>query len=290
MNHGDVSIIIPAFNEEGAVEKVVRDLIEYFPKTEIIVVNDGSSDATGRLAEAAGAQVVHHAKQSGYGAALRAGLLTSKRNYVLFCDADGQHRAEDVGKVMDACEEGMDMVVGVRSAASHVPLIRRPGKAVLQWFINYLADEKIPDFNSGLRIVRRSIIQRYLHLMPRGFSFSTTSTFALLKSYHRIHWVPITTTKRIGKSQVRQLKHGSHVLLMVLRLTILFEPLKVFLRLSGFLFILLCISLTIDISAWSDNKGIGDVTVLLALTMLLIFMFGLLCDQVSHLRRELREP
>jgi glycosyltransferase involved in cell wall biosynthesis len=255
MEHEKISIIIPAYNEAGAVGDVVRALITKFPTTEVIVVNDGSTDGTGALAEAAGARVINRPEQGGYGASLRVGILATKREYVLFCDADGQHQAESVGTVIDACQPGIDMVVGSRSKDSHMPLIRRPGKAILRYLINYLAGKKIPDFNSGLRIIRRTVILRYLHLMPEGFSFSTTSTFALLKSRYHIQWVPITTAKRIGKSQVRQLKHGSQTILLILRLTVLFEPLKVFLRVSGILFFFFCLSIGVDILLLEKQMG-----------------------------------
>ena len=287
MEGSNVSIIIPALNEEAAIKEVVSGLVQAFPETEIIVVDDGSSDDTGSIAAKAGAKVLTHDFPHGYGAALRTGVLASKRDYVLFCDGDGQHCVEDVGRLISECD-GCDMVVGARDSKSHAPLIRAPGKSILRHFANYLAGTQIPDINSGLRIINKTILLKYLHLMPTGFSFSTTSTFALLKSNHRIKWIPITASKRIGKSTVRQWKHGPQAIMLMLRLTVLFEPLRVFLTVSGGLFLLSIISLIIDIIV-NLGKGIGDVTVMLSISTLLVFMFGLLCDQVSALRRELHE-
>jgi glycosyltransferase involved in cell wall biosynthesis len=287
MNTINISIIIPAFNEEAAISEVVAQLKENFPKAELLVVDDGSTDATARLATEAGASIVSHKNNQGYGAALRSGIFQSSREYVLFCDADGQHRLEDIKRVIDA-GEGYDMVVGARTKQSHTPLVRAPGKFILIHFANFLAGEKIPDLNSGLRLLRRETILKYLHLMPRGFSFSTTSTFAMLKGNYAIDWVPIEVRKRLGTSTVRQLKHGPQTLLLILRLTVLFEPLKVFLSAAVGVGFFSLISLIIDISV---NKAfnIGDTTVLLSLATLLIFMFGLLCDQVSAIRREIHE-
>ena len=124
--------------------------------------------------------------------------------------------------------------------------------------------------------------------MPRGFSFSTTSTFAMLKGNYRVHWVPITVKKRIGESSVRQWKHGPQTMLLMLRLTVLFDPLRVFLWTSGFLFLLTLFSLVLDFVT-AKEFGIGDVTVSLSIATLLVFLFGLLCDQVSALRREIHE-
>jgi glycosyltransferase involved in cell wall biosynthesis len=282
-----VSIIIPAFNEEMIVGHVVQRLRAKFPQAELFVVDDGSTDQTGKIAAETGAQVIRHDACHGYGAALRTGTLASTREYVLFCDGDGQHSADDVGCLMENAE-GYDMVVGSRDKASHAPLLRAPGKFVLRHFANYLAGQIIPDLNSGLRMIRRAILLKYLHLMPAGFSFSTTSTFALLKGNYRIKWVPITVQKRTGKSMVRQWKHGPQTMLLMIRLTVLFEPLKVFLTVAGGLGGLCIISLGLDFFT-NPTNGIGDVTVLLSLAALLVFMFGLVCDQIAALRRELHD-
>ena len=281
-----VSIIIPAFNEAQSIKNVVKGLRQQFNNVEILVINDGSSDQTAELALEAGATVISHARNLGYGAALKTGIENSKRDFVLFCDADGQHTFEDVGRIIDtASSEKYDMVVGARTIDSHQQFSRRPGKLVLKIFANYLANQKIPDLNSGLRVIRRSVIKRFLHLMPQGFSFSTTSTFAILKSQFSLHYIPITVQKRIGESTVKQFKHGPQTIMLMLRLTVLFEPLRVFLTAFGVLSFCTLISLGIDLFSYRET-GIGDTTILFAISSLLVFLFGLLCDQVSALRRE----
>jgi glycosyltransferase involved in cell wall biosynthesis len=288
MIDGDrISIIIPAFNEEAAIGQVVRELFEKFPHSEILVIDDGSTDSTGDLAVHGGARVLHHDRRYGYGAALRTGVLASTREYVLFFDGDAQHSVEDAECLIAVCHE-YDMVVGARDEKSHMPFFRAPGKFILRWFANYLAGQRIPDVNSGLRITKKDILLKYLHLMPMGFSFSTTSTFALLKSHRRVAWIPITTKKRVGKSTVRQWKHGPQTLLLMLRLSVLFEPLKVFLTVTGGLLVLSLSSLLLDILG-ASGQGISDATVILSIATILVFMFGLLCDQVSALRRELHD-
>lgn len=282
-----VSIIIPAFNEAGAIGPVIERLRTRLPEVELLVVDDGSSDATAAIAEAAGAKVISHSRNRGYGGALRTGTLQATREYVLFCDSDGQHSAEDVSRIIEA-GDGCDMVVGARTQASHVPLSRRPGKFVLRRFADYLAGEKIPDMNSGLRMIRRDVLLKYLHLMPAGFSFSTTSTFAMLKTNRKIKWIPITVVERVGKSTVSQLKHGPQTLLLLVRLTVLFEPLKVFLRIAAGLFVLDILSFIVDLFT-SGRLNVGDTTVLLGVAALLVFLFGLLCDQVAAMRREIHE-
>jgi len=287
MAPSSVTIVIPALNEAQSVGAVVAGLREHFPQAEVIVVNDGSADTTADVAAAAGARVLNHDRCCGYGAALRTGVEAASREFVLFCDADGQHSAEDVGRIIDACVD-CDMVVGVRDPQSDAPMSRRPGKFILSAFADFLAGQRIPDLNSGLRIVRRSILLKYVHLMPRGFSFSTTSTFALLKTHRRIKWIPITVQKRVGISTVRQWRHGPQTLMLILRLSVLFEPLKVFLSVAAVLFLLCMLSLAIDI-VYSGGFNVGDTTVILSVATLLVFMFGLLCDQVAALRREIHE-
>ena len=287
MDVNKVSIIIPALNERESIKKVVISLVKKFSEAEIIVIDDGSIDNTGSLAIEAGARVIKHDKTYGYGASIRTGTLASNREYVLFCDADGQHLADDVEHLIKEIDD-YDMVVGVRGKTSHVPILRAPGKLALKLFANFLAGERIPDLNSGLRIIKKEILKKYMHLMPRGFSFSTTSTFALLKGNYRIKWVPITVRKREGKSSVRQWKHGPQILMLMLRLSILFEPLKIFLIISAVLLLSTITSFIIDILS-AKETGISDGTVTLSIATLLVFLFGLLCDQVSALRREIHE-
>lgn len=279
------TIVIPAFNEEGGLGDVLDGLRTSFPSTQILVVNDGSTDTTAEVASAKGVEVISHQHNRGYGASLKTGARAANGDYVLFCDADGQHTPIDVGRLIAAAPE-YEMVVGARDANSHQPLLRRPGKAVLRWFANILAGIRIPDLNSGLRVFHRETLLRYLHLMPDGFSFSTTSTFAMLKSNRRVLWLPITVRKRVGKSTVRQLRHGPQTLMLLLRISVLFEPLKLFMSVAGLLFLLAGLSLLLDLFVLTN---LTDTTVLLSLAGLIIFMSGLLCDQVSALRRQQHE-
>ena len=283
----DVTIIVPALNEEQSIEEVVKGLVRSFPDSEIIVVNDGSTDNTEMLASQAGALVISHASPRGYGAALRSGILASTRDFVLFCDADGQHRIEDVARIMVECSN-CNMVVGARTTDSHVPINRRPGKFIIQHWANILAKQKIPDINSGLRIIEKAVLLKCLHLMPAGFSFSTTSTFALLKGNYAVKWVPITVVARKGESTVRQLRHGPQTMMLMLRLTVLFEPLRVFLFITAVLFALSFASFAYDMIT-TNFRRVGNSTEFFSVATLLVFMFGLLCDQVSALRREFHD-
>lgn len=283
-----VSIIVPAYNEAEAIAQVVTALRNQFPEAEVVVIDDGSSDATGALAAAAGARVLSHEHQLGYGAALRTGTEAVEREFVLFCDGDGQHSVQDVGRMMEAWN-GHDMIVGARTSDSHFPLMRRPGKWILRHFANFLAGRKIPDLNSGLRLFRRDTLMRYIHLMPQGFSFSTTSTFAMLKTHRRIKYIPITVTRRLGSSTVSQWRDGPRTLMLMIRLVVLFEPLKVFLSVAVTLFLLAMTSFTVNLIWGTWPRFISTTTVLFAVSAVIVFMCGLLCDQVSAMRREKHE-
>ena len=218
---------------------------------------------------------------------MRSGILASTRDFVLFCDADGQHRIEDVARVMAECSN-CSMVVGARTTNSHVPINRRPGKFIIQHWANILANQKIPDINSGLRIIEKCVLLKCLHLMPTGFSFSTTSTFALMKGNYAVKWVPITVQARKGESTVKQLRHGPETMMLMLRLTVLFEPLRVFLFVTFVLFGISLSSFAYDMIATNFQK-VSITTEFFSVSTLLVFLFGLLCDQVSALRREFHE-
>jgi glycosyltransferase involved in cell wall biosynthesis len=287
MNPANVTIIIPAYQEQSAIGEVVSSMATAFPEAEILVINDGSTDRTAAIAAEAGAVVIEHQFRKGYGAAVCTGVRAATREYILTCDADGQHTANEVSRLI-ASSDGFDMVVGARTASSYRPLLRRPGKFILSRFAEMSLGVKVPDINSGLRIFRRSVILRYLHLMPRGFSFSTTSTFAVLKGHYRYKYIPIETKKRKGSSSVRQVVHGPQIILLMLRLMILFEPLRFFLFVSTLLGAGAAGSLFRDLWTLSET-GISDTTVILVVSSLVVFMGGLLCDQISALRREIHE-
>jgi Glycosyl transferase family 2 len=280
-----VTIIIPALNEADAIGRVVEDLAAQYPDYEILVVDDGSSDNTGQIAASAGARVIRHDWNKGYGASLRTGCRLAKGEIVVCFDGDGQHNPDDVKRLVDEIGPN-DMVVGTRSRDSHEPLVRQPGKLVLSIFANFLAGVKIPDVNSGFRAFKRGVILQYLHLMPTGFSFSTTSTFAMLKSGRPVKWVPITVKKRIGASSVSQIRHGLQTLLLILRLTTLFEPLKVFLPISA-LFLLMAVGFLV--ANFTAGRNIPQTSVIMSVSGVMVFLMGLVMDQVAALRREKHE-
>jgi glycosyltransferase involved in cell wall biosynthesis len=280
-----VTIVIPALNEAGAIADVVAKLTARYPEYEILVIDDGSTDSTGELAAAAGARVVRHDWNRGYGSSLKTGCRMARGEIVVCFDGDGQHDAEDVARLV--AEIGpYDMVVGTRGRDSHAPLLRRPGKFIMCTFADFLAGTRIPDVNSGLRAFKREVILRYLHLMPSGFSFSTTSTFAMLKSGRPVKWLPITVKKRVGTSSVSQVRHGLQTLLLMLRLTTLFEPLRVFLPVSG---LFLLVALGFLAANLYMGHAVPQTSVIMSVSCVMVFLMGLVMDQVAAIRREKHE-
>jgi glycosyltransferase involved in cell wall biosynthesis len=281
-----VTIVIPAHNEEKAIGNVLASLSSQLPANvvDIILVNDGSTDRTQEIAEAAQVRVLRQPSNRGYGAALKAGIRAAKTEYVLTMDADGQHRIEDIAKLCNAVtgDAPPECVIGHRTKLVHSPLWRMPGKWFLTQLARILTTRQIKDLNSGLRILRRDVIMRYLHLCPSGFSFSTTSTFALASRGYRIEFLPIEVQPRVGKSTV-SVSTGFQTILLVLRLASLFNPLRLFLPLS-FFFIVLGTGWAIPYLL--DGQGITVAAMLAFLTGVTLFGLGLICDQVAQLRLE----
>lgn len=278
-----VTILIPAFNESQAIGFVIEHIQAICSDVvqEIIVIDDGSSDDTAYIAKNAGATVIRHKQNLGYGAALKTGIRHATTEFVLTMDADGQHQAEDVLGLWEVAED-CDMVVGQRISLLHSPLWRMPGKWLLWSMANYLTRRKIPDLNSGLRLIRRDVAQRYLHLCPSGFSFSTTITMALLSRGYSVAYVPIQVKKRVGKSTV-SVATGLDTIILILRIAALFNPLRVFIPIS---LLIGLVGLVWGIPFALAGRGVSVGSLLAIVTAILIFGLGLLCDQISQLRLE----
>jgi glycosyltransferase involved in cell wall biosynthesis len=280
------SIILPAYNEEKVIVEVLASMISASLAREIIVVDDGSTDRTGELVldfirahRRKSIQLISHPYHKGDGASLKSGVRAARTAFVMFFDADGQHRSEDIEALAARVPE-FDMVVGQR-VNSGSPLIRRPGTRLLRWISQYLAGRKIPDLNSGFRIVRKEAVERFMHILPNGFSFTTTITLAMFEAGYSVTYVPIEVRTRDGKSTVR-LSDAYRMLLLILRTITLFNPLKVFLPAAVSLFLLGGLLFVRD----ALRFDITLKTVMILLSSVIVFFFGLLSDQVSLLRKE----
>lgn len=287
-NAVDVSVVIPAFNEEAAIGRTLDELRAVLQNTghrhEVIVVDDGSADRTGAEAAARGVRVVTHRRNRGYGASLKSGVLAATGEVVVFYDADNQFDPADIERVVAELTQH-DAALGARTSQSHAPFSRRGGKKLLGWLANYLARTRIPDLNCGLRAVRREILLDYLHLLPNGFSASTTTTLVLLKEGHDVCFVPVTVKKRIGTSTVKPIKDGMDTALLIVRLTTLLDPFRVFGPVSGVFFVF---GVALGAHYIRLGRGLSTAALFLLVSSIVIFFFGLLADQVASMRRERR--
>jgi glycosyltransferase involved in cell wall biosynthesis len=283
------SIIIPTYNEDLALRNTVTDLQKTVSglDCEIIVVDDGSIDTTQEvLKKINNINVVTHQYNKGYGAALKTGIKNSKNEFVVFYDADGQHRPQDLILLIRNLGT-YDLLIGKREKTSHQSFIRKPGKWLLSVVANFLTSRKIPDLNSGLRIIKTDIIKKILHLMPDGFSFTTTSTIAMYNLGYNVGYYPITVNKRIGKSTVRQFKHGTKTILLIIRLIVLFNPLRIFMPVSIFLILLGSIyEIIYGIILYDHGFKLLAGAVLCVLSGINIFFFSLVIDQISEMRKQ----
>ena len=277
-----LAVVIPAFNEEGAVRATVEDVRAVLDATdisyEIVVVDDGSKDNTRGEAEAIGVRVIHFSENVGYGHALKAGIAATRSELVAILDADGTYPAEVLPEMVQYAGYS-DMVVGDRGAQmSNVPLVRRPAKWMLNGLAGLLAQRKINDLNSGLRVFRRASLERFVSLLPDGFSFTTTITLCMLASNLKVAYLPITYGKRVGHSKIRA-KHFFNFILLVVRMTVYFQPLRVFLPVGAALFVLGVLKGIYDIFL----MNLSETAVFGVLGAIMIWSLGLLADMISRL-------
>lgn len=277
-----VSVVIPAYNEGAHVAGQVRDVERVLRETgwtyEIIVVDDGSHDHTATEADGTGARVLRRRRNRGYGAALKLGIRQAKHDYILITDADGTYPVEAIPGMLAAADRNA-MVVGARIGETvKIPLIRRPAKAFIRWLASYLSGQFIPDLNSGLRLMRRDLVARYEHLLPDGFSFTTTITLAAICNGHGVEYQPINYMARLGESKIRP-RHAYDFTLLVLRVIVYFNPLKVFIPLGASLALAGLGKLGYDII--KDN--LSESAVLALLGALIVWCVGLLADQNARM-------
>jgi glycosyltransferase involved in cell wall biosynthesis len=277
-----LSVVIPAFNEEGAVRETIEDvrktLDEAGIENEIIVVDDGSSDDTFEAAKSTGVRVLQNQANLGYGATLKRGIRAAESPYIAILDADGTYPARYLPEMLELCRD-QDMVVGDRGAAMrNVPLIRRPAKWMLNTLASFLAERKLNDLNSGLRVFRTEELMPYLPLLPQGFSFTTTITLCMSCGGKRFVYHPIEYGKRVGKSKIRPVDFLNFVIL-VLRIIVLFNPLRVFIPLGLFFFGLGTAKLIYDIALWN----LSETAIFAFLIAVLLWSLGLIADMITRL-------
>ena len=284
-----LSIVVPAYDEPG-IASTISALVSAVPGAEIIVVDDGSEEPVQDVLSACeNVRVRRHERNLGYGAALKTGMRASTRPIICWYDGDGQHAPEDLKAVVETLdpmkESNVDVCIGVRQRGSDRSISRLPGKFFLEATARLLAGSRIPDLNSGLRAFRREVIERYLHLLPDGFSASSTSTLILLKRGYRLAHVPIKTVPRTGDSTVRMLRDGFSTFRLILNIILLFDAFKVFGTLS---LTQLGLGLVYGVFMFfrSGRTGFSVFAALLILSGIFTFFVALIADQISAIRKE----
>ncbi len=278
-----LSIVIPAKNEEQGLAVLLPELSRAYPDAEIIVVNDGSTDNTAQVCRQAGVTVVTHPYAKGNGAAVKSGARVAKGDYLVFMDGDGQHCAADVGRLLAKAGEGYDLVVGARSGRdSQASVARWSANAIYNGFASWMVNQRIDDLTSGFRCVHRRKFLSFLYLLPNGFSYPTTSTMAFFRVGYSVGFVPITVSKRLGKSHISLLKDGVRFLLIIFKVGTLYSPLKVYFPAAVITTGLGVLNyvLTIINSGYRFTNG----TSLLVLTGAIMFFIGLLSEQLTNLQ------
>lgn len=281
-----LSVIMPAYNEGASIASVLAKVGAQLPEAELIVVDDGSADNTADLAEGAGATVIRQPYNKGNGAAVKAGIRAARGEVVLLLDADGQHDPADLPKILSPIG-AYDLVVAARSRASNATWMRGWGNAALNHFASYLTGMAVPDLTSGFRAIKRDRIMEFVHLLPNRYSYPTTSTMAFIKAGYSVKFVPIAAHQRIsGASGQKVLRNGVVFLTIILRMVTLFSPLKIFSPISALLFL---IGAAYGLYTIVTQVHITNTTVLLVVMSLLIFLQGLISEQIAAYRFERRE-
>jgi glycosyltransferase involved in cell wall biosynthesis len=277
-----VTIVVPAFNEGTSIGQVVTALCAAAPWHEVLVVDDGSTDGTGKAAEDAGARVIRHPYNKGNGAAVKTAIRAAGTEWIAIVDADGQHHAGDAERLVSRLGD-YDLVVGARDPATQATTGRRLGNALLNWLAGYLTERPIPDLTSGFRAARRDCLLEFIHLLPNGFSTPTTTTLAFIKAGYNVAFEPVAARPRAGASKIRLASDGAKFLLILLKVVTIFSPLRIFAPVSAVSFL---VGAGYGIWNYVYHARIPNGAVLLLMFSVVIILVGLVSEQISTLRFE----
>jgi len=285
MTAKNVSIIIPVFNEAAIIGNIVSEIKALYPDYDVLVINDGSQDTTAVEAQKAGATVFSHPYNIGNGAAIKSGIRVAAGDILVFMDGDGQHNPQDIAKLLDYIPE-FDMAVGTRSIGDHASLGRALGNQIYNWFASYVAKFSIKDLTSGFRAVKSNVALNFLYLLPNTYSYPTTLTLGILRSGLSLKYIPIKTRRRKGgKSNIKILQDGVRFFMIITKICTLFSPMRVFLPVSSLMFVLGLIRYAYS---YITEGRFTNMSVLLFVTSVLIFMMSLISEQICQMRFERR--
>ena len=275
-----LSIILPAKNEAPALAGLLPRLHAAHPEAEIIVVDDGSTDDTRRICAEAGVACLSSPYSMGNGAAIKRGARAANGDILVFMDGDGQHDPADVARLLAKLDEGYDMVVGARDWSSQAGVGRGLANTLYNWLATRMTGHPVADLTSGFRAVRANKFREFLHLLPNGFSYPTTSTMAFFRSAYPVAYLPIKAAQRVGKSHIKPIKDGVRFLLIIFKIATLYSPLKLFVPTAVAFFMLGCANY-----AWTfaQDGRLTNGSTLMWSAAVIVFLIGLISEQITSL-------
>ena len=275
-----ISIILPAKNEATALAQLLPRLRAAQPQAQIIVVNDGSNDATMEVCASAGVQVLSQPYSMGNGAAIKRGARAASGETLVFMDADGQHDPADITRLLAKLEQGYDMVVGARDWAGQAGVGRGVANTVYNRLASWMTGFQVRDLTSGFRVVRADKFREFLHLLPNGFSYPTTSTMAFFRSAYAVAYEPVAVAQRIGKSHIRPIRDGIRFLLIIFKIATLYSPLKLFVPVALSFFLL---GVGYYAYTFATMHRFTNMSTLLFSASVIVFLIGLISEQITAL-------
>lgn len=276
-----LSVVIPAKNEAAGLSQLLPGLCQLLPNAEIIVVNDGSDDNTLAVCEEFHVRVISHPYPKGNGAAVKSGARAANGDVLIFMDADGQHKLEDIPLLLERFNEGYDMVVGARTSGSQASVHRAVANDIFSRFASWMVQQPVEDLTSGFRVVKADKFRKFLYLLPNGFSYPTTITMSFFRAGFDISYVPIHTPRRsTGKSHIRPIRDGVRFMMIIIKVGTLFSPQKLFIPISaGFFWTGLCYYLYTYLTAGRFT----NMSALLFISAIFTFLIGIVSEQISAL-------
>jgi glycosyltransferase involved in cell wall biosynthesis len=275
-----LSIILPAKNEAPALAALLPRLRAAHPAAEIIVVDDGSTDETRAICRSSGVECLSSPYSMGNGAAIKRGARAATGETLVFMDGDGQHDAADILRLTAKLNQGYDMVVGARDWGSQAGVGRGLANTLYNWLASQMTGHPVLDLTSGFRAVRADKFREFIHLLPNGFSYPTTSTMAFFRSAYPVAYVPIKASERIGKSHIKPLRDGVRFLLIIFKIATLYSPLKLFVPSSALFFLLGCANYALT---FLQEGRLTNMSTLMWSAAVIVFLIGLVSEQITNL-------
>lgn len=276
-----LTLVLPARNEATTLSLLIPELLSALPRAEIIVINDGSDDATAQICSSFPVKLINHPYPKGNGAAIKTGARAALGDVLVFMDADGQHKPEDIPLLLQKFAEGYDMVVGARQSGSHAGVHRAAANDVFSRFATWMVQQPVEDLTSGFRVINARKFRKFLYLLPNGFSYPTTITMSFFRAGFNVGYVPIQTLRRAnGRSHIRPIRDGIRFLLIIIKIGTLYSPQKLFIPISGGFFLS---GLLYYLYTYMTADRFTNMSALLFISAILTFLVGIVSEQISAL-------